>query len=308
MLPTYGTGASMYQINDLNEHDAVWNSIVKNNLDGQIPLWLGLKQIPSLNPNQKFDEGWYWLDGRELDSSWNLWQSGEPNDYDLDKSDSDGIDDGTEDYGHFNLAGAGKFLNDYPEEVESRPLYEFSGTTTVKWYYEDPSSPGTFIDIPINASTLTLKPEFTTTYFIDVTTNGVVCSTSITHTVNPLPEINAIPDYVFCDDDSDGDANNGSITLQEDDFNVLRPSILGQNQNVADFTFTYHVSDENAQNGEDAISFPYTTPSKETTALHWENISTEIYVRVVNNTTGCVTSGKAFDLVVNTLPLSLIHI
>ncbi len=304
LLPTYGTGASMYQINDLNEHDAVWNSIVKNNLDGQIPLWLGLKQIPSLNPNQKFDEGWFWLDGRKLDSSWNLWQSGEPNDYDLDKSDSDGIDDGTEDFGHFNLAGAGKFLNDYPEEVESRPLYEFSGTTTVKWYYEDPSSPGTFIDIPINASTLTLKPEFTTTYFIDVTTNGVVCSTSITHTVNPLPEINAIPDYIFCDDDSDGDANNGSITLQEDDFNVLRPSILGQNQNVADFTFTYHVSDENAQNGEDAISFPYTTPSKETTALHWENISTEIYVRVVNNTTGCVTSGKAFDLVVNTLPIT----
>ena len=49
---------------------------------------------------------------------------------------------------------------------------------------------------------------------------------------------------------------------------------------------------------------PVTTPSKETTALHWENISTEIYVRVVNNTTGCVTSGKAFDLVVNTLPIT----
>ena len=38
--------------------------------------------------------------------------------------------------------------------------------------------------------------------------------------------------------------------------------------------------------------------------MHWENISTEIYVRVVNNTTGCVTSGKAFDLVVNTLPIT----
>ncbi len=299
LLPSYGTGTSMYQINDLNEHDAVWNAIVEKNLNGQVPLWLGLKQIPASNPNQEFDEGWYWLDGRELDSSWSLWQNGEPND-----QDSDGIDDGKEDYGHFNLAGAGKFLNDCPEELESKPLYEFSGTTTIKWYYEDPSNPGTFIDIPINASTLTLSPEVTTTYFIDVTTNGIVCSTSITHTVNPFPEINAIPDYVFCDDESDGDANNGSITLQEDDFNVLRQSILGQNQNVADFTFTYHVSDENAQNGEDAISFPYTTPSKETTALHWENISTEIYVRVVNNTTGCVTSGKAFDLVVNTLPIT----
>ena len=117
----------MYQINDLNEHDAVWNAIVEKNLDGQVPLWLGLKQFPALNPNQTFDEGWYWLDGRELDPTWNLWQNGEPNDYDLDKEDSDGIDDGTEDYGHFNLAGAGKFLNDYPEGVASRPLYEFRG-------------------------------------------------------------------------------------------------------------------------------------------------------------------------------------
>jgi hypothetical protein len=114
LLPSYGVGASMYQINDLNEHDAVWNAIVENNLDGQVPLWLGLKQISALNPNQEFDEGWYWLDGREFDSNWNLWQTGEPNDYDLDKADSDGIDDGTEDYGHFNLEGAGKFLNDYP--------------------------------------------------------------------------------------------------------------------------------------------------------------------------------------------------
>ena len=62
------------------------NAIVEKNLDGQVPLWLGLKQIPALNPEKEFDEGWYWLDGRELDATWNLWQNGEnPNDYDLDK-------------------------------------------------------------------------------------------------------------------------------------------------------------------------------------------------------------------------------
>ena len=49
-----------------------------------IPLWLGLKQYPELNPNEKFDEGWYWLDGRELDPAWNLWDSAEPNDYEFD--------------------------------------------------------------------------------------------------------------------------------------------------------------------------------------------------------------------------------
>ena len=33
-----------------------------------------LKQFPALNPNNRFDEGWYWLDGRILEKDWNLWQ------------------------------------------------------------------------------------------------------------------------------------------------------------------------------------------------------------------------------------------
>jgi hypothetical protein len=193
LLPTYGIGASMYQINDLDEHEAVFNAIQAAGLAG-VPLWLGLKQFPAANPNQTFDGGWKWLDGRSLDPTWNLWENGEPNDYEFDADcngtgqDTDGIDDGTEDYGHFNLSG-NKLLNDYPDcpDAPSRPVYEFRGTTTVNWYYEDPENPGTFIDIPINASTLTLNPEVTTTYYIDVTTNGVVCSTSYTHVVNPLP-------------------------------------------------------------------------------------------------------------------------
>ena len=207
LLPTYGIGASMYQINDLDEHDAVFNAIQANGL-ADVPLWLGLKQFPALNPNEKFDEGWYWLDGRELDPAWNLWDSAEPNDYEFDANcngtgpDGDNIDDGSEDFGHFNLGGDGNLLNDYPDcpGSPSRPVYEFSGITTVKWYYEDPNNPGTFIDIPVNASTLTLNPEITTTYFIDVTTNGIVCSTSYTHVVNPLPVPTAVGDLELCDE------------------------------------------------------------------------------------------------------------
>jgi hypothetical protein len=118
LLPTYGIGASMYQINDLDEHEAVFNAIQAAGLAG-VPLWLGLKQFPAANPNQTFDGGWKWLDGRSLDPTWNLWENGEPNDYEFDADcngtgpDTDGIDDGTEDYGHFNLSG-NKLLNDYP--------------------------------------------------------------------------------------------------------------------------------------------------------------------------------------------------
>ena len=310
LLPTYGIGASMYQINDLDEHNAVFNAIQANGL-ADVPLWLGLKQFPALNPNEKFDEGWYWLDGRELDPAWNLWDSAEPNDYEFDANcngtgpDGDNIDDGSEDFGHFNLGGDGNLLNDYPDcpGSPSRPVYEFSGITTVKWYYEDPNNPGTFIDIPVNASTLTLNPEITTTYFIDVTTNGIVCSTSYTHVVNSNPIANTLQDYVFCDDDLDGDANNGSVVIEESNFEVLKPSILGDNQSVNDFTVSFHLSEEDAQDNN-PITFPFKTPEKDSSKLHWESQITEVFVRIVNNTTGCVNIDSSFNLVINTLPIT----
>ena len=296
----------MYQINDLNEHDAVWNAIVEKNLDGQVPLWLGLKQFPALNPNQTFDEGWYWLDGRELDPTWNLWQNGEPNDYDLDKEDSDGIDDGTEDYGHFNLAGAGKFLNDYPEGVASRPLYEFSGTTTVRWYYEDPSNTGTFIDIPVNASTLTLNPDVTTTYFIDVTTNGIVCSTSYTHVVNPLPIPNKVDDIYLCDEvdltNSDSTSTDGisySFDLESQTTTIVNEQIDRDNNPL---TVTYHATLTEAEVGENPITSPYTNVLDPDGNLYDPQT---IYIRILNNATGCYDATETFNIIVNSTPESI---
>ena len=306
LLPSYGTGASMYQINDLNEHDAVWNAIVEKNLDGQVPLWLGLKQFPALNPNQTFDEGWYWLDGRELDPTWNLWQNGEPNDYDLDKEDSDGIDDGTEDYGHFNLAGAGKFLNDYPEGVASRPLYEFSGTTTVRWYYEDPSNTGTFIDIPVNASTLTLNPDVTTTYFIDVTTNGIVCSTSYTHVVNPLPIPNKVDDIYLCDEvdltNSDSTSTDGisySFDLESQTTTIVNEQV---DRDDNPLTVTYHATLTEAEVGENPITSPYTNVLDPDGNLYDPQT---IYIRILNNATGCYDATETFNIIVNSTPESI---
>ena len=51
---------------------------------------------------------------------------------------------------------ATKFLNDYPdgEGLTSRPLYEFTGTTTVKWFYEESTNPGVFIEIESNTSSI----------------------------------------------------------------------------------------------------------------------------------------------------------
>ncbi|MDC0654770.1 T9SS type B sorting domain-containing protein [bacterium] len=311
LLPTYGIGASMYQINDLEEHDAVFAALQAAGLTG-VPLWLGLKQFPALNPNQTFNEGWYWLDGRELDLTWNLWEGGEPNDYEFDANcngtgpDNDNIDDGSEDYGHFNLSG-NKFLNDYPncDGSPSRPVYEFRGRTTVRWYYEDPSESGTFIDIPVDASTLTLNPEITTTYFIDVTTNGIVCSTSYTHVVNPLPISNLADDIYLCDevdlanpDSTSTDGISYSFDLEAQTTTIVNGQVDRDNNPL---TVTYHTTAEDAESGDNSISSPYTNVLDPDGNLYDPKT---IYVRILNNATGCYDANETFDIIVNSTPES----
>ena len=311
LLPTYGIGASMYQINDLEEHDAVFAALQAAGLIG-VPLWLGLKQFPALNPNQTFNEGWYWLDGRELDPTWNLWEGGEPNDYEFDANcngtgqDNDNIDDGSEDYGHFNLSG-NKFLNDYPncDGSPSRPVYEFRGRTTVRWYYEDPSESGTFIDIPVDASTLTLNPEITTTYFIDVTTNGIVCSTSYTHVVNPLPISNLADDIYLCDevdlanpDSTSTDGISYSFDLEAQTTTIVNGQVDRDNNPL---TVTYHTTPEDAESGDNSISSPYTNVLDPDGNLYDPQT---IYVRILNNATGCYDANETFDIIVNSTPES----
>ena len=181
LIASYGVGASMYQISDPAEHDAVWGAIVSMGINGTEPFWLGLKQ--SGTKTNAFDSGWEWLNGDPLDPSWNLWDTrpgnNEPNDYDFTRPagctgatpDCDGIEDGSEDYGHFNNSST-KLLNDYPNSSGggSYSLYEFSGTTTVKWYYQladDPANPGNRgpkTAIPGNLTEITVNPDVTTFY------------------------------------------------------------------------------------------------------------------------------------------------
>jgi len=348
LLPTYGIGASLYVINSLAEHDAVWNLIVANSLDGT-PFWLGLKQNPSSivgktcdNDNDgdpdDFCQGWQWLDGRPLDLSWNLWDNGrtiitpsgpittiEPNDYDVNwvnpstglkgRADQDNTDDGSENYGHFNLGGSGKLLNDYPATNQSRPLYEFSGTTTVEWFEEDPLNPGTFVNVAGSptTTTITVNPTQTTTYKVIVRTDGVACETTFTHTVNPPPVPVSIPDFELFDNDDDGDANNGILT--DLDFIALNidDAILANETDPTNFDVTFYEDNTDAQSGDitKAITFPYTNPDKPdyTTAddklkNHWTLNETEIFVRVENKTTGCVDATTSFKLVVIPIPVT----
>ena len=69
--------------------------------------------------------------------------------------------------------------------------------------------------------------------------NWMLCETTLT--VNPNPTAETIPDYILWWWRW-WQRNNG-ITLSQDDFNALIPSILGDNQSSEDFTVSFHSSE-----------------------------------------------------------------
>ncbi|WP_298763663.1 T9SS type B sorting domain-containing protein [uncultured Polaribacter sp.] len=129
--------------------------------------------------------------------------------------------------------------------------------------------------------------------FVRVTNNVTGCYTSQTSfnvIVNPVPVANFVSDLEVCDDNSDGSARNGfskSIDLESQ-----TTTILG-NQDLSNHTVTYHRSLADAQSGNLPLMSPYTNlaPNRET-----------IFVRIVNNTTGCANGISNFDVLVNPEP------
>ena len=335
LIASYGVGASMYQISDPAEHDAVWAAIVSMGINGAVPFWLGLKQSGP-NPADDIEGGWEWLDGEPLDPSWNLWDktgtSNEPNDYDFtrpdgtgrqtgDPDDYDGKDDGSEDYGHFNNSTS-KLLNDYPNDLgtdNSYSLYEFSGTTTVKWYYQladDPANPGNrgpkdlILDgsgVPVNLTEIEVNPDVTTFYILEVDTNGVVCETAeYKHVVNPLPVPTAVGNLELCDeiDPTDPASTNTDGISYSFDLDSQTDLIVDKqvDRDGNPFTVTYHETLTDAQDiTKTGLSSPYTNVLNPAGSPYDPQT---IYVRLKDEATGCFDTSLTFDVIVNPTPES----
>ena len=311
-ISLYGVGASMYLINDLAEHDAVWDLLTAGGYDG-IPYLLGLKQIPALNPTNEVEKGWQWLDGRMLDDSWGLWASGEPND-----AGGAAGEDGAEDLGHFNNASDGKYLNDDKVTRSLGTVYEFSGTTKVEWYYQladDPSNPGNrgpktlIVDgsgDPVNLTEITDNPDVTTWYILEATTNGVTCKDEYEHVVNPLPVPTAVGNLELCDDDASG-SNTDGISSGFDLDSQTSLIVDGNTDKLGNsYTVTYwktlaEAIDPLTYPASDGLSSPYTN---ELDPLGSPYDPQTIYVRLKDEATGCFDASLTFDIIVNTTPES----
>ena len=293
-------GATMYVVNSAEEENLVYSGLRHMGLTGDdsIAFWLGLYQDREANDYSEPDGGWYWVDGTPL--NYQNWFSGEPNDHPNDNV------DGEENYGQFEFSDNLIKWNDMNltfNAGQSYPLFEYKAQTQVDWYTVDDGVLNEITDAT-NSSEIVVSPNQTTTYVVRVTTNSVVCeSEPFTVIINNLPIANTISDIEFCDDESDGDGNNGSITFEKDFFDNLIPEILGDGQSTNDFTVTFYETQQNAENAENSIIFPYTNQEKGTSAPHYVVNSTEIFVRVENNTTGCFDASTSFKLIVNPLPI-----
>jgi gliding motility-associated-like protein len=135
---------------------------------------------------------------------------------------------------------------------------------------------------------------FSQTIYVRVTNGDSGCANGITTfdvIVNPEPITEEVSNLSYCDDALDGDDTNGFVqNIQLDD---QISDILGTTQDAADFTVTFHETRQDATDGMNALSSPYsnTVANQQT-----------IYVRVENNATGCFNDDFTFEVIVNPLP------
>ncbi|MDP2160642.1 MAG: T9SS type B sorting domain-containing protein, partial [Flavobacterium sp.] len=113
-------------------------------------------------------------------------------------------------------------------------------------------------------------------------TPGTFCYTLVEQLlqVNPLPQVATfIPDYVICEPNTD---NIATFTL-----NTLNNQVM-ESGDATGFTISYYETQADATAGTNALANSYTNTSNPQT----------IYIRVVNNQTGCVNATATVNLVV----------
>lgn len=115
------------------------------------------------------------------------------------------------------------------------------------------------------------------TIYIRVSNNTTGCFTIVNFNlvVNPLPETTAIPNFIACEVNTDQSYDFDLTTRNQEVLN-------GQDSNL--FSVTYHTSQADADNLNNALVSPYTNTSN----------PQEIFVAITNVETGCSVSTQKF--------------
>ena len=125
---------------------------------------------------------------------------------------------------------------------------------------------------------------------IENTTSGCFILNDLNINVSTFSNFNNPTDFELCDDDADGDDQNGLST-----FNLgIKSQEIINNVANANYTISYHLSEVDAENSANPLPLIYTntTPTP-----------TEIFVRILDNTEGCVAF-TSFNIIVAAKPLA----
>ena len=117
------------------------------------------------------------------------------------------------------------------------------------------------------------------TIYVRVTNDDTQCFTIVTFDiiVNPLPDIGNVPDVIACEVNTDG--------FYDFDLEIVTSELLGS-QDPANFTVTYHETQIDADNGENALVSPYTNLTN----------PQPLFVNITNNLTSCTITGAGFNI------------
>ena len=117
------------------------------------------------------------------------------------------------------------------------------------------------------------------TIYVRVTNDTTGCFTIVTFDiiVNPLPDISAVGDVIACEVNTDG--------FYDFDLDDVSSELLGS-QDPNNFTVTYYETQQDADNGENALISPYTNTTN----------PQQLFVSITNNLTGCNISGDSFNI------------
>ena len=146
-------------------------------------------------------------------------------------------------------------------------------------YYESLENATEQIDPIANPTTYTNIELGQQTIYVRVTNDTTGCFTIVTFDiiVNPLPDIGDVPDVIACEVNTDG--------FYDFDLETITSELLGS-QDPANFTVTYHETQEDADNGENALVSPYTNLTN----------PQQLFVNITNNITSCNITGAGFNI------------
>ncbi|PQJ20745.1 T9SS type B sorting domain-containing protein [Tenacibaculum sp. SG-28] len=159
-------------------------------------------------------------------------------------------------------------------------------------YSNDPAT----TNFPVNLSG---DDPATEILFISIVNNSTGCRYGISTlqlVIHPEPNIPLlINNYVDCDNKSDSNVDdrngiNGDITLKNKTIEILANYPLADHNR---FEVTFHETATDAQTGDAALDED-----------QYQNTSNNqtIFVRVLNNQTGCINTNLTFNIIINSLP------